>query len=271
MAIISGLARFWGVRSLLLALVNVAGLGVSQALADEIDDNWDFVWSNTIHMLHHEIGHALIDQFELPVIGQEEDAVDAFATFAILDSYDSAQQILVDTAAGWFALHQRADEGGETPAYHDEHDLDIQRGFRVLCHAYGYDPEAFAKVVAEMELPRERQETCLYDSELGLESWDKLLKDAYRPDGEKPGGMVNIRVQQETDYDIVRDEVLESGLLAETAKWLDETYRLPNTITFAAEECGEDNAFYDPETRTVTLCYEMIDELYGLAEDRSNK
>jgi hypothetical protein len=48
----------------------------------------DIALSNIILIMHHEIGHALIDQFALPVIGQEEDAVDAFATLMVLETYE---------------------------------------------------------------------------------------------------------------------------------------------------------------------------------------
>src|SRR3954453_16695765 len=44
----------------------------------------EFIIGNTLFTLTHELGHAVISEFQLPVIGREEDAADAFATLALL-------------------------------------------------------------------------------------------------------------------------------------------------------------------------------------------
>jgi Putative metallopeptidase len=43
-----------------------------------------FVVGNTLFALGHELGHALVSDLRLPVLGREEDAVDIFATLALL-------------------------------------------------------------------------------------------------------------------------------------------------------------------------------------------
>lgn len=55
---------------------------------------------------------------------------------------------------------------------------------------------------------------------------------------------------------------------AKTARWLDEVvsdlnhqYRLPRDIDVNTAECGDSNAFFDPATHSITLCYELIAEL----------
>src|ERR1700676_2962934 len=39
----------------------------------------EFVVGNTLFVLAHEMGHALIGQMNMPVLGREEDAADSFA------------------------------------------------------------------------------------------------------------------------------------------------------------------------------------------------
>src|SRR4051794_18088900 len=43
-----------------------------------------FVAGNALFTLSHELGHAVIATFDLPVLGREEDAADSFATLALL-------------------------------------------------------------------------------------------------------------------------------------------------------------------------------------------
>lgn len=45
---------------------------------------------------------------------------------------------------------------------------------------------------------------------------------------------------------------------------LNGALKLPKSLGLRYAECGEANAFYDPETRTISLCFELIEQL---AED----
>lgn len=238
--------------------------GAQLAIAQE-DVDFDIAVNNAIVILHHEIGHALIDQFGLPVIGQEEDAVDAFATLMVLETYDEPAQILLDAAATWFAFDRIFKADGGEHAYYDEHDLDIQRAYRILCIAHGYDPDTYAKAAKERQIPDERLETCEYDAALALDSWDLLLADTLR-DSDTPGGKVTVELAPSKEYDDLRQGLEDAGILADIGKWIDTTYNWPKPLTLAADECGEVNAFYDPNEIKITLCYEMVDELLVVAE-----
>ncbi len=45
---------------------------------------------------------------------------------------------------------------------------------------------------------------------------------------------------------------------------LNERLILPYDMDISFEDCGEPNAYYDPETHQVTLCHQLIDEYYAL-------
>jgi hypothetical protein len=255
--------RFSGLKITLISLA-LSLTAISSVRANP-DTQYDIALSNVILIMHHEIGHALVDQFGLPVIGQEEDAVDAFATLMVLETYDEPAPILLDAAATWFAFDRIFKADGGEHAYYDEHDLDIQRAYRILCIAHGYDPDTFVEEAKKRDIPDERLETCEYDSALALESWDLLLADALR-DSDKPAGKVSVELAASKDYDDLRLELEDSGVLTEIAEWIDTTYDWPAPLTLAAAECGEVNAFYDPEQLRITLCYEMMDELLVVAE-----
>lgn len=53
----------------------------------------------------------------------------------------------------------------------------------------------------------------------------------------------------------------EAQLLEEFASGLNEYLVLPRNISLEAAECGEANAFYSPDSTTITLCYEFVSDL----------
>ena len=62
-----------------------------------------FVTSNVLAAFYHELGHALIDVLQLPVLGKEEDAADTLSALLVHDIWDesSATQIIYDTASSY--------------------------------------------------------------------------------------------------------------------------------------------------------------------------
>src|SRR5690554_4191597 len=68
----------------------VAACAATGAMAEDLTNAQreaaiTFTLNNTRHTLLHEIGHLFVDQFDLPVLGKEEDAVDTFATLTMLN------------------------------------------------------------------------------------------------------------------------------------------------------------------------------------------
>ncbi len=214
-----------------------------------------FVESNVIHTLFHEIGHAIIDQFQLPVIGQEEDAVDAFATIEVMTFFEEdAKPILIDVAAGWLAMDAMTDR--DQLDFYSIHDLDAQRAYRVICHLYGNDPEANADAAEWAELPEDTQEVCEETGPLAYDSWEVLLADITLEEGV---GVTPISVSYEpTELDDWRAALIESSLLDDMAQYAQFNFDWPENLHFEAAECGEANAFWDPQNLTVTLCYEIL-------------
>ena len=54
------------------------------------------------------------------------------------------------------------------------------------------------------------------------------------------------------------------GVLEEVADSINEEINLPVNLALVAAECGEVNAFYDPNKRQITLCYELMEFFAGL-------
>lgn len=225
-----------------------------------------FTLNNTRHTLLHEIGHMFVDQFGLPVLGKEEDAVDTFATLVMLDEGTPASLAgLVDTVDGWiYAQKQVPRRGYSNSDLYGMHSLDIQRSFAMACLMVAHDYDGFTWLATRVGLPHNRQETCEEDLRLAWHGWDNVLEPHIRNDFSANPEISVIYRDQKGDYHEIAAILKQSRILEDTADWLRKSYILPHPVQLTAEECGQVNAFYDPSTREVILCYEWVDYFYDL-------
>lgn len=262
-----GLVQFLAVLLAILPLLFSAAQaqeddfsGLEERLAElsseELEELLVFVAGNALFTLYHEGGHMLVSELELPVLAQEEDAVDNLATVSMLSAdTDDMDLLLTNAMIGWFLI---AEESYESLIFYDEHDLDQQRGYRILCLMVGADEEAFLELARDLGLPEERIETCGYDYEQTADSWE-YATDPYVREKETPGG--KIKISHEAAPDSLAALALflkESELMEQVALELDTFYDLPEKVTFRAASCGEENAFWDPQAREVILCHELL-------------
>ncbi|MEN9226288.1 MAG: DUF4344 domain-containing metallopeptidase [Thermostichus sp. HHBFW_bins_43] len=127
----------------------------------------------------HELGHALVDQYELPITGREEDVVDEFAVLSLLE-YGSEGEWAAIVGMAQFAFDAAVEAELETLAYWGEHALSAQRFYTMACLIYGSNPEQFADLVGEDGLPEERAAQCPYEYEQKYNSWTVLLEPYFK-------------------------------------------------------------------------------------------
>ena len=61
----------------------------------------EFVIGNTLFVMAHELGHGLINEMNLPVLGREEDAADSFAVVTALKMGSwFSERVLLEAAKG---------------------------------------------------------------------------------------------------------------------------------------------------------------------------
>lgn len=143
------------------------------------DEQAVFASDAMLHTLFHELGHALIDQLELPIVGKEEDAVDALANVLLLEHYNEGAE-MVSNAAELFALEGESRGDLEEEDFWDEHSLDEQRYFHTLCHVYGSDPDYFTDLAEDVGFSADRREICVETYARLVDDWNVLLEPAFR-------------------------------------------------------------------------------------------
>jgi hypothetical protein len=236
----------------------------------------EFVVGNALFTLGHELGHAVITEFNLPVLGREEDAADSFAALALLHvGTDFTHGVLVDAAQGLMLLAARNARFGLRPAFYGEHGLDQQRAYTIVCLMVGSDPATFGDLAQRANLPTERQETCQIDFDQAKTSWLRLLGPHFRA-AARPSfweRLISPRARlfglPESSVSInygdapagsapYRDMAKAVGLLDEVRDFAARNFAFPRPVTIEAKTCGEPNAYWDPHERRVALCYEFL-------------
>lgn len=72
---------------------------------------------------------------------------------------------------------------------------------------------------------------------------------------------VAYRAVDDSTYARWQDDFRKARFLEDVAGWLNEWIALPKDVTIGFEKCGEPNAYYHPETHSVSLCYELVEDL----------
>jgi hypothetical protein len=123
----------------------------------------------------HEIGHALIDAYKLPVTGGEEDSADRLSAFVNLRELGDEGVRAVFAAADAFAIESR-NKPQSARNMADEHLQNEQRFYNSLCMIYGSNPEKHTRIVSDGYLPKERAVRCQNEYQRTVESWMTLLE-----------------------------------------------------------------------------------------------
>jgi hypothetical protein len=122
-------------------------------------------------VLLHEMGHALVDQLQLPITGREEDSVDNLAT--VMTAGVLQQGDIALDSAEFFADLQQDPKTLKASDFWDEHSLDAQRANTTACLVYGSDQRKFADL--DQFIPTARRERCPDEWKQAFDSWGQLL------------------------------------------------------------------------------------------------
>ncbi len=265
------IARLGEALPVLLRLaVVLLGVLASPVVARELTDEeraiaMEFAMHDAIFTLYHETGHLLVGELGIPVLGKEEDAADSLAVILILNytaDLDERYNTLIDVADGWYInAGGSTGDGIDDLSFYDEHSLDIQRAYATVCMMVGADPDEFADVAEVYEMDVERQDACGPVYAQAEAGWMTLLDPHF---GETPADRIAIVYDDAGDYADIEASLKEWQVMESLAGLLASTFALPGPVTLRAAQCGEANAFYDPDAHEITYCYEMGAQMYDL-------
>lgn len=127
---------------------------------------------STLFIFYHEMGHALVDVLDIPITGKEEDAVDQLSSLILIEAGEEGESAVLD-GASWFFL--RGEESKITElALADEHALDKQRFYNLVCWVYGKDPTKNTHLIRYIS--GGRAERCPQKYSQIFNSWERLTE-----------------------------------------------------------------------------------------------
>jgi len=202
----------------------------------------------------------------LPVLGREEDAADSFAVINMLKlGNEFADSFLIQSARGWFMSDARAKKHKIPMAFYDEHGLDRQRAYNIVCLMVGGNAEKFTKIANIVKMPEERQANCEGDFSNASWSWNKALEPHIRkPDQAKVA--VEVKYGETKKWAVYEKAFRDIGLMDRLADMISDRYVLRKPIKVETKECGMPNASWELPTRSIFVCYELAADfamLYG--------
>jgi hypothetical protein len=128
-----------------------------------------------LQTLWHELGHCLIDVWDLPATGREEDAVDQLATILMLIDESPESQASAINAALEFAIASES-EDKDNMLFWDEHSFSKTRFYDMICLVYGSDPGNNEGLVGPDLLPEQRAVRCETEFKRAERAWLRLLE-----------------------------------------------------------------------------------------------
>ena len=232
--------------------------------APQRKDLIEFVTGNMLFALLHELGHAHIQEMGLYVLGREEDAADSYAiTTLIKVATDTLANVLTQATKGWFLDDLRNQKEGYAMAFYDEHGLDRQRAYNIVCLMVGSDPDKFAELADQVKMPEDRQETCAGDYSNASWSWETALKPHLRA-ADQPKQKVTVTYGPEGEYAIIAQALKTIGMVEMLADYTANRFVWRRPIGFDVQSCGQPDLHWDLSIQKIIVCYEIAQDFANL-------
>lgn len=225
-----------------------------------------FVNGTLRFVLLHEVGHALVDLYDMPVLGREEDAADRFATWWLSPDGQEDGTDAIAAVEWWLASGQASEADRDELHWWDEHGIDEQRGFQIACLLYGADPQTMGPLAGRLGLPQARRESCVPEAAQNAASWSAHLQGqvASMP-AQLDGFIVPVNhIEPESAETVDAARLVRDGRLLEQAQALLKQFKFPEgavMVRLVAQDCGQPNAFWSPDDKAVVLCHELVNHV----------
>lgn len=267
-----------------LIATSLLAVGVLEAAIAADDtyepDRIEFVVGNLVFVSLHELAHAVIEDFDVPVLGNGEDAADTLAAVTLIrmdrehpeGDFRRIRMLLMAADANRI-LWQRGLEKDNPLTYLARHPLSVQRAARIACLAYGSDPESREPLPELVGLPEFRAFWCEEEYEQAENAWtwvrDSLI--ANEPSRHAREHEFSYGPTTEPRHAPMREWLVQNSALELALAFVSRNMLLRDAIMLRTKSCGSPDAYWDGNTRELVVCYQLIDAFYQLSAEQSVK
>lgn len=205
----------------------------------------EFARDVTLHVVLHELGHALIREFDLPILANEETMADAFATHYLTAHLPDRAVAALEARTRSLMIEAREVPRAEWPV-RGEHDSDARRAYQIAALALAADPAKYASLAKIVEMSAgDVQKAADYGAEVHR-AWRRILAPLWMPAGVRSK---EARVVCDAGSGLTRSS--SAGLGAELEAIVTRfDWHSQVTVRFAA---GDGRAGWSRSARTITV------------------
>ncbi len=129
-----------------------------------------------MHVMLHEVGHALIDLYALPVIRNEENEVDDLAAILLVEMFEDGSKIVMNAADSFGLRSGTESRGMRGDAYAGEHGWSIERFYNMACLVYGKTPKKMNRKRSLVAIAAQDRNSCKQRYKMRKKYWVGTLK-----------------------------------------------------------------------------------------------
>jgi len=228
------------------------------AVADEREA---YISANTIGIFYHELAHAVIDLYDIPIRIKEEDAADNMSVLMVDYGFDDASGAAI---ANDIAFTFSVDAETSRHFFWQQHSSDKKRADNTICMFAGGDPDNRADLADDWGLSPRGLDRCADERAAADAFWAPFLDDMTNEDKQRDYVTYDQAALNGSAARIFANTVREE--VAAINNWI----VLPEPLNVRVEECGEANAFYDPSDVLIVMCTEYADHLAAQLDADAN-
>ncbi|MCB1615035.1 MAG: hypothetical protein KDI30_03375 [Pseudomonadales bacterium] len=243
------------------------------------DDKVFFVIANVENTVAHEMAHVIIDEFQVPVLGNMELAADQlglllFSSLMInVDKFPQGKMEIMRAIYDEVRLEWGSKKDTDKRDYTSIHPFEPQRFYDIACLVYGSDPVALEEIREFVGIPYSRSFYCRDEYEVTQQSVSWVIshlgrKTAYDSAEKK---ITVVYEQAESDLSEELKKWLQtSAIIDSIAQRAEELFEFPRPITISVADCQQPNSMWLSGKGEVVLCYQLLERYLYLARFRDS-
>lgn len=205
----------------------------------------------TLHVVLHELGHAVIREFDLMVLGNEETMADAFATHLLTEHFPE-QAVSALSARVKSLMIEASEEPRVKWTVRGEHNNDARRAYQIAALAIAADKEKYAGVAKIVGMSEEDIKNARdYGADIHR-AWRRTLSPLMMPAG-KISKEARFRADQSTRAFVDAGKPSLASTITDAFQRID--WHSQVTVEFVG---GSGGAGWNRSKRTVTVNSEYL-------------
>ena len=256
---------------------------------NDIDEIYEFATNASMGIIFHEIGHLIVDEFNVPIFNNEEDVADSFMAWSLIqipDEYASYEdyeyyaeephKVIKGISDYYYYLTLLGKDTSQIYGNESEyaiHSTDNKRFFNIACFMKGSNPEVFDTYITKRGLDYILEDQCDYNYAQMSDAWWNVFKGSAQGEEYEFWEVYVENYVQKIFLDFQDTNVNIHQYFAEYAK-PNILYFLQNVIAqvklredyiLSFEYCdGDINAYYISSQNKILFCYELVEEFMNV-------